>query len=180
MANSTQNKTAVKPGLSGSATAKKIIIEIGRPVVTIAIALLIGALIILLMGEDPIFAYTMLFSGAFKGLGNIIATLQNTTPLLFTGLAVSFAFRSNVTNIGVEGQMLFGALAAGIVGYYVHLPWFLHIPLAIIAAGLAGALWAYIPAIMKAKLNVNEMVVCLMLNPIALLITGYLSSYPLK
>ena len=161
-------------------TNKKILIEIGRPIITIAIALLIGAAIIALMGEDPALAYSMLFKGAFKGLGNIIATLQNTTPLLFTGLAVSFAFRSNVTNIGVEGQMLFGALAAGIVGYYVHLPWFLHIPLAIIAAGLAGALWAYIPAIMKAKLNVNEMVVCLMLNPIALLITGYLSSYPLK
>jgi general nucleoside transport system permease protein len=147
---------------------------------TIALALIIGGIIIWLMGENPFMAYGILLQGAFKGTGNIIATLQNTTPLLFTGLAVAFAFRSNVANIGVEGQMLFGALAAGIVGYYVHLPWFLHIPLAAGAAALAGALWAFIPAIIKAKLNVNELVVCLMLNPIALLITGYFSSYPLK
>ncbi|GAB6276327.1 MAG: ABC transporter permease [Rectinema sp.] len=180
MANSTNSVAVETRRASRSATAKKITVEIGRPIITIFIALLIGGVIILLMGEDPIFAYGMLFRGAFKGMSNIIATLQNTTPLLYTGLAVSLAFRSNVVNIGVEGQMLFGALAAGIVGYYVHLPWFLHLPLAIAAAGLAGALWAYIPAILKAKLNVNEMVVCLMLNPIAQLITSYISSYPLK
>lgn len=159
---------------------RRMSIEILKPIGTVVFALLIGAVIIRLMGEDPFFAYMSLFQGAFNGIGNIVATLQNTTPLLLTGLAVGFAFRSNVANIGVEGQMLFGALAAAIVGYYIHLPWFLHIPLAIIAAAIAGAAWALIPAILKAKLKVNELVVCLMLNPMALLITGYFSTYPLK
>jgi general nucleoside transport system permease protein len=156
-------------------------LEIARPAAAVALALLIGAVIIKIMGDDPLLAYQTLISGAFNGTGNLVATLQNTTPLLFTGLAVGFAFRSNVANIGVEGQMLFGALAAGIVGYYVRgLPGFIHLPLAMLAAMLAGAAWAFIPAILKSLLKINELVVCLMLNPMALLLTGFISSYPLK
>lgn len=151
-----------------------------KPSAAVGLALLIGAGVIWAMGEDPIFAYQTLFNGAFKGAGNFVATLQYTTPLLFTGLAVSFAFRAGVANIGVEGQMLFGALAAGIVGYTISAPPFLHVALAMIAAAVAGAVWAFIPAILRARLGVNELVVCLMLNPIALLLTGYFSSYPLK
>lgn len=160
--------------------ARRFGLEVLRPLVAVCLALAIGAVIIAIMGVDPLLAYGTLFTGAFRGTGNIVATLQNTTPLLYTGLAVGFAFRSNVANIGVEGQMLFGALAAGIVGYAVHLPKFIHLPLAMLAAAAAGALWAFIPAILKAKLHVNELVVCLMLNPMALLITGYFASYPLK
>ena len=156
-------------------------LEVARPSAAVLLALLIGAVVIRIMGEDPILAYRTLISGAFSGTANLVATLQNTTPLLFTGLAVGFAFRSNVANIGVEGQMLFGALAAAIVGYYVTgLPKFIHLPLAILAAMLAGAAWAFIPAILKSALRINELVVCLMLNPMALLLTGYVSSYPLK
>ncbi len=178
-----QNTTIAAAALrrSTGSILRTIGLEIARPAAAVALALVIGAVVIRVMGDDPFLAYSTLFSGAFSGTANIVATLQNTTPLLFTGLAVGFAFRSNVANIGVEGQMLFGALAAAIVGYYVRgLPGFIHLPLAVAAAMLAGAIWAFIPAILKSKLRINELVVCLMLNPIALLLTGWISSYPLK
>ncbi|HTP59113.1 MAG TPA: ABC transporter permease [Spirochaetia bacterium] len=173
--------TAGARGASASRFLRAAALEVARPSAAVIMALLIGAVIIRIMGEDPVLAYRTLISGAFNGTANLVATLQNTTPLLFTGLAVGFAFRSNVANIGVEGQMLFGALAAGIVGYYVRgLPHLIHLPLAILAAMAAGAAWAYIPAFLKSALRINELVVCLMLNPMALLLTGYISSYPLK
>jgi ABC-type uncharacterized transport system permease subunit len=159
---------------------QKTIGEIARPAIAVLIALALGALVIYLVGEDPIYAYKQLFYGAFGGWGAFSATLQYTTPLLFTGLAVGFAFRSDVSNIGVEGQMLFGAMAAGLVGYYVHLPMIIHLPLTIIAAMLAGGLWAVFPALGKVKLGLNELVLCMMLNPMASKLTSYLSSYPFK
>ena len=109
-----------------------------------------------------------------------MVTLQMTTPLLFTGLAVSIAFRAGLWNIGVEGQLLVGAFFAGLVGWLVPLPTLLHVPLTFIAAMVGGALWAAIPAFLRIKLNVNELVVCLMLNPIALLLTGFFAIHVLK
>src|SRR6202007_1993228 len=79
-----------------------------------------------------------------------------------------------------EGQMLMGALAAGIIGYGVSCPTFIHVPLCVIAAFLGGALWAGVPALLRVYLGVNELVVFLMMNPIALLLTGYMSARVLK
>lgn len=154
--------------------------EIARPVIAVVVALVLGAMVIYAVGENPVYAYQQLLWGAFGGWGNLSATLQYTTPLLFTGLAVGFAFRSDVSNIGVEGQMLFGAMAAALVGHYVRLPMPLHLPLAILAAMLAGGLWALVPALGKVKLGLNELVLCLMLNPVASKITSYLAGYPFK
>ena len=107
-------------------------------------------------------------------------SLQNTTPLIFTGLAIAFAFRAGLWNIGAEGQLLIGALAAGIVGYAVPLPPPFHVLACLIAAFLGGLVWAAVPAILRVYLNVNELVVCLMMNPIALLATGYVATHVLK
>ena len=153
---------------------------LARPSLAIIIALLVGAVLVALLGNDPLEVYGLLVTGSLQGWNNIAVTLQMTTPLIFTGLAVSFAFRSGLWNIGVEGQMLMGALAAGIVGYAVPLPAFLHIPLCLAAAAVAGAAWAAIPGLLRAYLAVNELVVCLMLNPVALLLTGWVSARVLK
>ncbi len=151
-----------------------------QPAVALVIATLIGGLLVLAMGENPIEVYGVLISGSLVGVPNLLVTLQMLTPLLFTGLAVSIAFRAGLWNIGVEGQLLVGAFFAGVVGWIVPLPTVLHVPLTLGAAMLGGALWAAIPAFLRVKLNVNELVVCLMLNPIALLLTSFFAIHVLK
>ena len=151
-----------------------------RPVAAVAIAVLIGAGLVGGLGEDPVEVYGHLLRGALVGWPNLAVTLQQTSPLIFTGLAVAFAFRSGMWNVGVEGQLLMGGLVGGIIGYSVDLPALLHLPLTLIGAALGGMLWALFPGILRAYFNVNELVTCLMLNPVALLVTGYFSARVLK
>ncbi len=150
------------------------------PVIALVIATVTGGLLVFALGENPFEVYWILISGSLIGSANLLVTLQMMTPLLFTGLAVAISFRAGLWNIGAEGQMLVGAMFAGIAGYAFQLPWFLHVPVAIGAGFLGGALWAAIPALLRVKLNVNELVICLMLNPIALLLTGYVATRVLK
>jgi simple sugar transport system permease protein len=151
-----------------------------QPLIALIIAIIVGGLLVLAIGDNPFEIYWILISGSLIGIPNLMVTLQIMTPLIFTGLAVSIAFRAGLWNIGVEGQMLVGAFFAGLVGWLVPLPTILHVPLTLLAAMIGGALWAAIPAYLRVKLNVNELVVCLMLNPIALLLTGYFTIHVLK
>lgn len=153
---------------------------VARPLIAIVAALVIGAVLLLVLSENPIYVYAQLFKGGLQGWPNIAVTLQAMTPLIFTGLAVAFSFRGGLWNVGVEGQLLMGALAAGYVGYALHLPAPLHVAVSLLAAMTMGALWAAIPGILRAYLNVNELVMCLMLNPIALYITSFFASRVLK
>jgi simple sugar transport system permease protein len=150
------------------------------PVFALLLAFLLGGLLVASLGQNPIDVYRALFSGSLVGWANLAVSLQLTTPLIFTGLAVAVAFRAGVWNIGVEGQMLIGALAAGILGYAAPLPSVLAAPACLVAAAAGGAAWAAVPALLRVYLNVNELVVCLMLNPTALLLTGYVSTRLLK
>ena len=154
--------------------------KLGTSLAALGISLVLGGLLVLALGENPIEVYSLLITGSLVGTPNILVTLQMMTPLLFTGLAVALGFRAGMANIGAEGQMLVGALCAGWVGYAVDLPALLHLPLCLIAAFLGGAIWAALPAVLRVYLNVNEIVVCLMMNPIALLLTGYFSTRVLK
>ncbi len=165
---------------SFAARVLALLAPLAHPVIALAIAVFVGGLLVLAIGDDPIQIYGILISGSLVGIPNIMVTLQIMTPLIFTGLAVSIAFRAGLWNIGVEGQMVVGAFFAGLVGWLAPLPAILHIPLTLIAAMVGGALWAAIPAFLRVKLNVNELVVCLMLNPIALLLTGYFTIHVLK
>jgi ABC-type uncharacterized transport system permease subunit len=151
-----------------------------HPFLAIFIATIAGGLLVLALGENPFEVDWFLISGSVVGLPNLLVTLQMMTPLIFTGLAVSISFRAGLWNIGAEGQMLVGALAAGVVGFAFPMPAYLHLPSAILAALLGGAAWAAIPALLRVYLNVNELVVCLMLNPIALLLTGFFATHVFK
>ena len=150
------------------------------PILAVLIAMAVGAIFVAAVGENPIYVYATLVEGGLVGWPNLSVALQLTTPLIFTGLAVALSFRAGLWNIGAEGQMLMGALAAGILGYAVPLPAALHLPLCVTAAFLGGSLWAAVPALLRVYLSVNELVVCLMMNPIALLLTGYVSARALK
>ncbi len=160
---------------------KSLALPLIAPVVAIAIAAVVGAILIVLLGRSPLEVYQTLLEGGLSGWPNLSVTLQMTTPLLFTGLSVAIAFRAGLWNIGAEGQMLIGALFAGVAGYALAgLPTIVHLPLCIALGFLGGLLWASIPALLRVYLGVNELVVCLMLNPIALLLTGYISTKALK
>ena len=122
------------------------------------LSFVIGGLLVLALGRNPIDVYGVLLTGAFSGWPNLSVTLQMMTPLLFTGSAVAVAFRSGIWNIGGEGQMLMGALCAGIVGYAAPLSDILMLPACILAALIGGAAWAAIPAVLRVFLGVNELV----------------------
>ncbi len=99
--------------------------------------------------------------------------LQISLIIILTGLSVGFAFRTGLFNIGAEGQLIMGSLGAAIVGLTVKLPFIIHLPLAIIAAMLFGAMWGFIPGYLKAKFGIHEVVVTIMLNYAALFTSNY-------
>jgi ABC-type uncharacterized transport system permease subunit len=98
----------------------------------------------------------------------ISETLLSSTPLILTGLAVALAFRSGLFNIGGEGQLQMGALSAAVVGFsLVGQPWFIHLPLALLAGALGGAVWGFIPGLLKARTGAHEVITTIMLNFVA-------------
>jgi simple sugar transport system permease protein len=144
------------------------------PIIAIILGLLCGAIIMLVSGYDPIAGYSALWYGIFGEPYYIGETVRQVTPYILTGLAVAFAFRTGLFNIGVEGQVIVGWLAAVWVGIAFELPMFIHLPLAIIVAGLAGAFWGFIPGFLKAKFKVHEVIVTIMMNYVALHVTNAL------
>ena len=150
------------------------------PLITIAaviVALLIGMLILLLVGGDPIAAYKHIGEAAFGDLGVFSDTLVKATPLILIGLGCSLAFRMKLWNIGAEGQFFIGALAASALPLTGLFGEATPKPLAIAACALAGmaggALWGAVPGFLKARLKVNEIIVTLMMNYIAIALVNF-------
>ncbi|MGX9133723.1 ABC transporter permease [Rummeliibacillus sp. JY-2-4R] len=142
------------------------------PIVSILLGLIVGAIVMSVSGFSPVDGYIALWNGVFGDSYNMGETIRQITPYVFAGLAVAFAFRTGLFNIGVEGQLIVGWLAAAYVGYAVDLPKIIHIPLALLAAAVAGGLWAFIPGLLKAKLQVHEVIVTIMMNYIALYVVN--------
>jgi general nucleoside transport system permease protein len=161
------------------------------PLLTALLAFAIGGLVVLVTGHDPIKTYKAIFEGtglqwlfpwvtgddrATAAL-NLQQTLILTTPLILLGLAVAFAFRAGLFNIGGQGQYIVGGIAAVWVGSsFAGMPGWLHIVLAIAAACLAGAFWAGIAGLLKATVGANEVISTIMLNYVALWVGVYLFS----
>lgn len=157
----------------------KRVIEACSPLIAVLLGFIAGGLIMVLAGFDPIQGYAALFYGGFKGVfqGNLSRVgnvLLQTTPLLFSGLAAAFAFRSGVFNIGVAGQMYFGGFVAVLIGATLELPRFLHLPAALLGGAVGGMLWVLLPALLKVRLRVNEVVSTILMNYIALEAVTYL------
>ena len=161
------------------------------PMLTALLAFVMGGLVMLVTGKDPIATYEAIWKGTglqwlfpwttgadrVLAASNLQQTLIITTPLILTGLAVAFAFRAGLFNIGGNGQYIVGSIAAVWVGSsFADMPSFLHIVLAIIAACAAGAFWAGIAGFLKATTGAHEVISTIMLNWIAVWVGVWLFS----
>jgi len=151
------------------------------PLVSLAMALILSAVPILIAGRNPIVAYYEMMAGAVGGPVRIGVSLTKATPILFTGLSVALAFRSGLFNIGAEGQLYLGALGATLVALgFPSMPQVLLLPASIGVGFLFGAFWGVIPGYLKARYQTNEIITTIMMNYIAFWFISYLVHGPLR
>lgn len=177
----TIERESKKPDRSIGNIIRRIWRAIAVPFTAVVLALLIGAIILIISGANPIQAYIALFQGAFGGQVAIQRSLEKATPLIFTGLAVAFAFKGGLFNIGAQGQLLIGGIVAAALGFGISgLPLVIHMPLALLGGALAGAAYGAIPGALKAWSGAHEVITTIMLNFVAINITDYLANGPWK
>ena len=144
------------------------------PSLALLSALLAGAIVMILSGDDPLAAYSGLFQGAFGDGKGWARTIRKTIPFVLTGLSVALAFKVSLFNIGASGQFVMGSVFAVAVGInFEGLPVFIHLPLALIAGIVGGMLWGAIPGILKVYTGAHEVIVTIMLNYVASLFGGW-------
>ncbi len=139
-------------------------LNLALPLIAIGATLVLCGGLIALAGANVVEAYAVLFASALDSKFNLVETVVKATPLVLTGLAVAVAFRAKFWNIGAEGQFLFGAMAAVFIGTQEGLPAWSLVPLMILCGILAGGLWAALPAILKTRFKVDDVVTTLLLN----------------
>ncbi|MEO8218203.1 MAG: ABC transporter permease [Acidobacteriota bacterium] len=148
------------------------------PLVAVIAAFAVGAVIILIIGGDPLETYGLLIGSAFSWPDGIGYTLFYATPLIFTGLAVAVALRCGLLNIGAEGQLYAAAFVTAWVGItFANLPAWALLPLSMLAAIVAGAIWGGIPGVLKAKFGAHEVINTIMMNFIAVALASYFVQY---
>lgn len=152
--------------------------QLVRGTVVLALGVLLIGLLMLALGISPLRAYGAILEGAFGGKVHLAETIAKTVPIALIGLGTALTFRCGLWNIGGEGQLYLGAVAALIVGVEFHGPAFLVLPVATAAGILAGALAGLIPAILRVRFEASEILVTLMLNFIALLLASYMIAGP--
>jgi simple sugar transport system permease protein len=147
------------------------------PICAILLAVLVGGVIILMVGDNPLTAYWALLRGMFGSGDRIAASLGRSTPFIGAALAVTFAFRAGLFNIGVEGQLLVGATTAAWVGTWGiadDLPGPVAILVVLLAGAVGGGLYGLIPGVLKVRTGAHEVITTIMLNNIALLIVRWM------
>jgi len=173
----------------------KLFRELMFPLLAVAVAFLVGGVVVLLIGDNPLEVYGLLLGSALTWPDGIGYTLFYATPLIFTGLAVAVAFRCGLLNIGAEGQLYVAAFATAWVGIklggavytgatgdtisygWATLPAFVLVPLAILTAVVVGAAWGAIPGWLKARFGAHEVITTIMLNFIAIALVSYFTQY---
>ena len=148
------------------------LVNILVPLASVLLAFLIGCIIMLALGANPLVALQNLWVGAFGSLRNLGTTLSRATPLIFTGLCACFAYRCGVFNLGGEGQFIMGSIVCCVIATQSGITGFPGILLCLVAGALAGGLWAMIPGLLKIYRGQNEMIISIMLNYVATLLMG--------
>ena len=158
---------------------KKFIANVLNIALPIVLALLFGAICLLIVGKNPLDVYGYLVRKTLLDGGGFMNSLGYATPILMTGIATALSYTANVYNMGIEGQMYMGAFFATFLGWTLQgLPSWLHITICLAGGALAGMAYAMIPAILKAVYRINEVVTTIMLNSIAIIFTAYLTNGP--
>lgn len=161
----------------GSGSIDKLIL----PVLAVLAALLVGSVLILADGGNPLQAYGVLFSSVFSSPVNFGEAVAKAIPIAFTGLAVTFAYRCGTFNIGAEGQLLVGGTCAVAMALaFPAMPPALMILLCMLAGAVGGALWALLPALVKAMRGINEVITTILMNYIATFLVSWLINGPLQ
>lgn len=145
---------------------------------SIFLSFVLGGIALVFARLNPFHVYAQLFSGIFSRPQFVAWAIIYATPMILTGLAVAFAFRAGMFNIGADGQFIMGTVAAVAVGYFVKLPAIIHIPLTMLAGIIGGAFWASIAAYLKVAYRVHEVVVTIMLNWVALYLCNFFTLIP--
>ena len=175
----------------------KIFREILSPLIAVLAAFVLGGIIVVLIGDNPFTTIWLLLANSFGSLKDFCYMLFYATPLIFTGLAVMVAFRCGLLNIGAEGQLYVASFACAWVGIkfggtvvnvfgkdenwsWASLPSLLLIPMCMLAAILAGGLWAAIPGILKARFGSHEVINTIMMNFIGISLVSYFTQYHFK
>ncbi len=179
---------AVSPGITSTLSAppaapsraaglRSFVRALLVPFLAVFTAMLIGSVFILLAERDPFRAYQGLLQGALGTDGALVRTLIKMAPLILSGLAVAFAFKGGLFNIGAQGQLLVGSLCAAWAGFGISgLPPVLHVTVAMLAGALGGAVWGFLPGFLKARTGAHEVISTIMLNYIAALLLEWLVS----
>lgn len=159
---------------------RDVVVNVAIPFAGMLIALVIGAALLLFLNVNPLHAYSVMFSGAFGSWPGFAQALVKATPLLLVGLGICIAFRASVINIGGEGQIIAGALMATWWPLaFREWPGWLLVPSTVFMGFLAGCVWGFIPGLLKARLQVNEILSTVMMNAIALQFMNLLIRGPL-
>ena len=150
------------------------------PVFIILITLLFTSILIFATGDHPLTAYKFMIVGAFGNSAALISTINKAVPISLAGFAVALSSKAGIFNIGIEGQLIFGAIGSTIAGLFiVGLPAYIHLPVCLVTGMLFGALYALLPAALYVKKGVNLLVIHIMMNSIAGLLLTYVVMGPL-
>lgn len=152
--------------------AKDKLLKLAVPVLSIFLAFIIGGIIIIGLGKNPLEAYEFLFKGALGTSSKFAQTLEVACPLIFTGLAAAFAYKCGMFNLGGEGQFIMGSIVSIVISTQTGLTGIPAIIISLAGGMVAGGIWGAIPGILKITRGLNEMIVSIMLNYIATLFMG--------
>ncbi|MFO8065522.1 MAG: ABC transporter permease [Spirochaetota bacterium] len=154
------------------------ILAIAAPFIGFVAALIILMVIVVVVGESPAKAIDAILRMTTGNPSRLATVLSQAIPLFLAGIAVAIAFRAGVFNIGAEGQYFIGGFVGALAGIYFRLPPFMHIPVVVLFSMIGGAMWAAIPALLKVKRGVHEVITTIMFNNIAILFVNYLVNNP--
>ncbi len=157
---------------------KYSILKLAIPFVSFLASMAMLLVIVVLIGESPGNAVEAIWKMTFSRTSRVANILSTAIPLYLAGIAVAFGFRAGVFNIGVEGQYFIGGFTGALAGIYLNLPAWIHVPVVVLCAMLGGAMWSFVPAIMKATKGIHEVITTIMFNNIALILVNYLVNGP--
>ncbi len=173
------SETSEAPRIEGP--FERVTVGLGTSLLAVVVALALGAVILAGSGQNPLTAYGAILAGSFGDTFAIGETLARAAPLAIVGIGAAIALRAGVITIGAQGQLIAGSLGALLTGFLLQdAPSAVAIPLAAVGGALFGMAWVVVPALLRAYLNVNEILSTLLFNEFAFLLLSYLLNGPLK